>query len=140
MRDVVATPEKDQRTAFLDGLASGLSVTGAAAACGLHRSLPYRWRDADPEFRAAWALAEKAGTDLLEDEAWRRAFRGTEKPVYQGGVMVGTITEYSDTLTIFLLKGRRPEKYRENIKADVTVTRTFEDMVNASLPAIEADK
>jgi hypothetical protein len=53
----------------------------------------------------------EAGVDRLEDEAHRRAARGVEKPVYQGGVMVGTITEYSDTLMTVMLKGKRPSRY-----------------------------
>lgn len=51
--------------------------------------------------------------DRLEREAMRRAHEGVRKPVYQGGKRVGFIQEYCDTLLIFLLKGLRPEKYRE---------------------------
>ena len=36
------------------------------------------------------------------------------QPVYH------TMKEYSDTLAIFLLKAHNPEKYRENVKIDVT--------------------
>jgi hypothetical protein len=36
---------------------------------------------------------------------------GVEKPVYQGGVMVGTVTEYSDTLLGLMLRGKRPKVY-----------------------------
>ncbi|MBX6773030.1 MAG: hypothetical protein IRY83_14975 [Chloroflexi bacterium] len=51
--------------------------------------------------------------DALEAEAWRRAVDGVERPVYQNGQRVGAVREYSDTLLIFLLKGGRPQKYRE---------------------------
>jgi hypothetical protein len=54
--------------------------------------------------------------DQLEQEARRRAHDGVRKPVYQGGKRVGYIQEYSDTLLIFLLKGLRPEKYRERFE------------------------
>lgn len=59
---------------------------------------------------------------MLEREAFRRAHTGTLKPIYQGGEKVGSVREYSDTLMIFLLKGARPQKYRENHKVEVSGT------------------
>ncbi len=53
-------------------------------------------------------------------EAVRRAVEGTEKPVYQQGRLVGHVQEYSDTLLIFLLKGRRPEKYGEKLRQEIS--------------------
>jgi hypothetical protein len=119
----------DPRTKFLDGLASGLSVAGAAREAGVHRATPYGWREADPEFAQAWDVAREAGTDLLEDEAWRRAYDGTERPVYQQGGLVGKTREHSDLLLIFLLKGRRPEKYRDNSKVELTGNVTLTALV-----------
>ena len=40
----------------------------------------------------------------------------------------GTVREYSDTLLIFLLKGMKPEKYRERYQVDHNV-KTWDDMV-----------
>ena len=60
------------------------------------------------------------GADTLEDEAVRRAKDGVEKPVYQGGKLVGHVQEYSDTLLIFLLKGARPEKYRDRVQQELS--------------------
>src|SRR5574337_1699712 len=73
-----------------------------------------------PDFSAAWDAALELGTDSLEDEAVRRAHEGTLKPVYQGGKKVGTIREYSDTLLIFMLKARRPERFKERLAAEHT--------------------
>jgi hypothetical protein len=58
-----------------------------------------------------WAQAYETGVDRLEDAAIRRARDGVEKPVYQGGVLVGTTTEYSDTLMGLVLRGKRPKSY-----------------------------
>lgn len=64
----------------------------------------------------------------MEREAYRRAVDGVEKGVYYKGDRIATEHEYSDTLLIFMLKARAPEKYRENLKvdhsgsADVTIT------------------
>jgi len=80
---------------FLAVLAAGHSVMTAAEAAGVARQTVYRWRQEDEAFARAWDEAIEAGTDRLEDEALRRAFAG------------------SDTLLIFLLKARRPAKYRD---------------------------
>jgi hypothetical protein len=57
----------------------------------------------------------------FEDEVYRRAFNGIDKPlVYQGQISKDeycetvTVKEYSDLLAIFALKGLFPEKYRDN--------------------------
>lgn len=107
------TPEKEQ--ILLDMLATGKSVYKAASAAGIARSTAYEWRDTDPEFKARWEEALEAGIDAMEDEAHRRAVEGVTKPVYYQGVVCGEVQEYSDTLLIFQLKARRPEKYRENV-------------------------
>lgn len=80
----------------------------------------YRWRAADASFAAAWDAALKIGITALEDEAHRRAFEGTDKPIVHLGKVTGHMKEYSDTLAIFLLKAHAPEKYRERAQVDVT--------------------
>ena len=108
------------REAFLEALAGGYSVTHAAAVASIPRRTVYDWRDADLDFRSRWDEAVEAGTDIMEDEARRRAIEGYEKPIYNNGKLVGTVREYSDTLTVLLLKSRRPSKYRENVKTEIS--------------------
>lgn len=104
----------DQRKAdFLYALSELAAITGACEASDVPRVTVYNWRERDPDFAKAWDEALEKGIDALEDEMMRRAKQGVEKPVYQGGLKVGTVREYSDTLAIFLAKGRRPERYRE---------------------------
>lgn len=64
--------------------------------------------------------AIEQGSDILEAEAWRRAVEGVEEPVYQGGKEVGRIQRYSDTLMVLLLKGHKPQKFRERISSEVS--------------------
>lgn len=109
------TPEK-RKELFLARLRKEPNITVAARAAGWARGYVYELRDDDPEFAAAWQEALDESVDLAESEVHRRAFKGSLKPVYQGGVRVGSIREYSDTLAIFLLKAHRPEKYRENLR------------------------
>lgn len=107
---------------FLKSMAQGWSVSKSAWTAGIHSMTAYRWK-ADSlasirddgtykdDFCVRWAAAYEDGVDVLEDAAHRRAVHGVEKPVYQGGVMVGTITEYSDTLLNLALRGKKPERY-----------------------------
>tara|TARA_R110000764_G_scaffold147568_1_gene235491 strand:- start:1487 stop:2026 length:540 start_codon:yes stop_codon:yes gene_type:complete len=102
------------KNGFLKALEEGASVSRACRDLGVSRSAIYLWRRTDQKFTDEWLAAEDAGTDRMEDELWRRAVEGVEKPTgfYQGepGAFV---REYSDTLLIFGLKGRRPEKYAD---------------------------
>lgn len=91
----------------------GGNVFRAAKLVKLSRTALYNYRKEDPEFAEAWDNALEDGFDDLEAEARRRALEGYDEPVYHGGEQVGFVRRYSDTLLIFLLKGARPEKYRE---------------------------
>ena len=112
------TPEKDE--AFVEALRLGASIAKAARAAGYSRASIYEWRQADEAFRAAWEEALEEGTDRLEDEAFRRAHDGVPKPVFYKGDRIATVQEYSDTLTIFLLKARRPGKFKERTTTEHT--------------------
>lgn len=118
------------REKFLHTLSRGLSVTAACEAAKLARSTVYAWRDTEPEFAAAWEAALESGTDLLEDEARRRAYAGTDRPVFYEGQQCGAIREYSDTLMALLLKARRPLVYRERIDHQHGGHVTLEQLVS----------
>ena len=105
-----------QKAHFLKVLGTGLSVSDAARQTGWARSSVYHYRQTDEEFGVAWDEAIETGTDILEDEARRRAVEGCEENVYYQGKIIDTKRNYSDTLLIFLLKARRPEKYRERFE------------------------
>lgn len=136
---------KEKRAKFLRILVdSGGHVTKAARAVALARGYMYQVRERDPQFAADWDAAIEEGTENLEREAYRRAFKGTRKPVFQGGELVGHIQEYSDTLTIFLLKGRRPTVYRDqavvehNLTGALTIDATMAGLSTDALEQIEA--
>lgn len=120
-------------------MASGGNVSRACQAVDIDRTTPYTWRDEDEEFASAWEKAKQWGAEALEDEARRRAYEGTDKPVFYLGGQVGTIREYSDTLAIFLLKGAMPEKYRDNTKIEHSGSLTLEKALAQSFEVKEAD-
>jgi len=65
--------------------------------------LHYQWLKKDPAYAAAYQQAREIAGDRLEEEAFRRAL------------------SISDTMLIFLLKGYKPERYRERIDTTGTV-------------------
>lgn len=91
------------RATFIKVLAEHCNVSEAARAAGIGRRTAYDWREADPEFAAAWDEAEQTAADALEAEAWTRATTGK-----------------SDRMLEILLKGHRPEKFVDRIKAEHT--------------------
>ena len=53
-----------------------------------------------------------------------------EKPVFYHGEICGSVREYSDTAAIFLLKGRRPEVYRDRTETSVTVKNLDQEITD----------
>lgn len=117
------------REKFLLVLAECCNVSEAARAAGIGRSTAYEWREADADFAAAWDAAEQEAADRLEREAWRRAVEGVDKPIVYQGEVTDTYKEYSDRMLEILLKGHRPERFVDRIKAEhsgsVPVTFNF---------------
>lgn len=109
-----------QRAAFCDALREGKTVSQAAASIGVGRATVYDWRKADDDFAAAWDDAYETGTDLIEQEAIRRAVEGVDEPVFYKGEVCGHVRKFSDTLLMQQLNARRPEKYRQNHKVEHT--------------------
>lgn len=103
------TPE--QRDRFLQHLEETGHVAHSAEKAGLSRRSLYRVRLRNKTFAAQWKAAEEMGLDALQDEIMRRAKDGTTRSVYYQGLPVGSVTEYSNDLAMFILKSKRPETY-----------------------------
>ncbi len=102
---------------FLAVFAECGCVSRAVEAAGVGRQTHYDWIDADEGYRARFEDAKEVAVDALEFEARRRAVDGVQEPVgWYKGVAGGTVTRYSDTLLIFLLKGWRPGRYRDRVE------------------------
>ena len=92
-----------KKAAVLAAFKKCASVTRACEIADIARATFYGWLKDDPEFKAAYEAAREEAVEVLEEEAIRRATIGG-----------------SDTLLIFLLKGMRPDKYRENRAVQVS--------------------
>lgn len=112
-------PLQLKKAAFLAAYRLCGNVTHAAEASEVGRDRHYAWLKSDAAYAKEAEAATAEATERLEAEARRRATQGVKKLVlYQGKpVMVdGEYLyehQYSDVLLIFLLKGAKPEKYRE---------------------------
>lgn len=100
---------------FLETLRQTCIVSEAAKIAGIGRRTVYQWREADPEFAAAWDEAEQEAADKLEREAWRRGVEGVDKPVTYQGKITATYKEYSDRMLELLLKAHRPDKFKDRV-------------------------
>ncbi len=113
---------------FLEILREGGTPGYAAKRINVSLRLIYHHRSRSDEFRENWDLAVEQGTDLLENEAVRRAYEGWEEDVYQQGARVGSIRKFSDNLLMFLLRARRPARFREQTSVEDYVRRMARKM------------
>ena len=125
-----------KKRAFLAAVANTANVLRAAEIAGMDRDNHYLWLKKDPAYAAAFEIAWQRGTDALEAEAVRRAYEGVTKPIFHAGKRAidvvqnpdgslkrdesgkpigipAAVREYSDTLLIFLLKGRNPAVFSD---------------------------
>jgi hypothetical protein len=95
---VNAPPDKirhPKKAAMLAAIAKSGNVSASARAADIDRSTHYDWMHTDLEYAVKVGQAMEEAVDVLEAVARMRAIVG------------------SDVLLIFLLKGHRPERYRE---------------------------
>lgn len=120
------------RSRFLEAFAQSGILEEAARVAGVARQSHYVWLK-DPDYQRRFAEATERAAERLEAELHRRLYEGTEETVvYQGEICyqrdeAGNLTNKplvvrrkSDILLMFALKGAKPEKYRDNVKADIT--------------------
>lgn len=95
---------EQKKEAFLAALEQCYTVWGACKAAGIgSRRTPYDWRENDEKFAKAWDDAIESAVDRLEQSMYEKALKGTD-----------TIA------TIFMLKGGRPEKYKDRVANEHT--------------------
>lgn len=105
-------PKKNEMiVAFVD---NGGRIARAAKTVHISRATHYKWLREDPVYAEIFNEAKEYAADMLEGEAIRRAFEGVEEPVFYQGKRVDTVRKFSDLLLIFMLKGLRPHKFRDN--------------------------
>lgn len=128
------------KAAFIGALAVTGIVSRVCTNLKISPAMIYAARNTDEDFAKAWDQAIQQSFVVLEDEARRRAFEGTLRPVYQQGMKVGEVREFSDTLAQTFLRAGKPEAYSERTRTQlehgggVSVSHVF-----AQLSAEELD-
>lgn len=67
-----------RKSLVIDLLSQGHTLAQVREALGINRVTVYRWRQGDKVFAQAYSNAMEAGTDLIEQEARRRAVEGCD--------------------------------------------------------------
>lgn len=91
------------------------TVKAACKAARVSKSRVYEVRKTDADFAAAWKEAEERVTELIEETAVEKAIAGD-----------GRMVE-------FMLKARRPKKYRELARGEEQATEAIEQAVDEAL-------
>lgn len=132
-----------KKKAFVESFRQVGNVTVAAEAAGISRATYYYWLERDDAFAQAVRQAEIEAVERLEAEARRRAVEGVsrEEGIFYKGFQIATkvVTEYSDTLLIFLLKGAKPEKYKDRQELSGKVNIEVEKEMEAALDRLRAE-
>lgn len=115
------------RKLYLHTLGHCANITIAAQIAGV-TTAAVRLARADREFDAAEKEAMTKGVDLIEASAFKSAVYGDMEPIYHQGILCGHVLKYSDAMRALLLKGRRPEVYRDKIEATGTIEHTHMTM------------
>lgn len=100
-----ATHATEKKNEFLEVLRTNGIVQHACEIAKIHKATVYRWRESDPEFRAAWDLALDDAVDKVEHSLYDQA-----------------VSRKNVVATIFYLKGNRA-KYRDRLSVDVNAVQ-----------------
>lgn len=133
-----ARPERWNREHWLDLFEWTGMVTGACEMLGISRQTAYTERQRNEDFALAWADVEERSTERMEAEAYRRAVVGVTTPMVSAGKHVTDVQNYSDRLLEFMLKARRPDKYRDRV--DVNHAGSIEKRVKVDLAKLSDDE
>ena len=119
-----------QQAVFLAQYREHGNLTLASEAARVARSRHYQWLE-DEDYRRLFDEAAEAATDRLLAEARRRALQGVAEPVLYQGMLCYEQTangkrgkqivlqRYSDNLLMFLIKGAKPEQFRDTWKGEI---------------------
>jgi hypothetical protein len=100
--------------AFLAAYRGTCNITESAVAAGINPRQHYRWLAKYPKYAEAFRRAQVVAADHLESIAVERAANGWEEPVFYQGAECGAVRRFDSGLLQFLLRGARPEKYKNS--------------------------
>lgn len=103
---------EEWETAYLEALTNEYGIhTRACRAAGVHPDAVERRTRDSPRFAQLRRSADEMVASMWDYEAARRALEPFERPVFQGGKLVGVIREYDNKFLQWYLERKYPEKY-----------------------------
>ena len=99
------------KQAFLDAIQQHGHIVAACESAGVSRHAAWLWRK-DPEFKAEFEVAMSIAVENIESSVFQRAME-------------------SDTLAMFVLRGRKPEVYRDKLAVDQSLTLANNGVIDA---------
>jgi phosphatidylserine/phosphatidylglycerophosphate/cardiolipin synthase-like enzyme len=111
--------KEERQRKFIAALAASGVVTDAARAAGATAEAFYhlRNRPGAEEFRAAWDAAVDRGIARVESAAIGRAINGVDRMVVSAGQLMGYDRSFNESLVMFILRSRRPDRYGQDWRA-----------------------
>lgn len=134
--EAVAVKKLDKQEVFVRAYARVGTIVAAAEITGIDPYLYWNVWAKDPAFVKRVEEQRASFVDVLENFAVERATVGTEEPIYQNGVLVGTVMKKSDALMALLLRGNAHKKYANVVEA---VNKNENTNVNVEVP-VQLDK
>lgn len=118
-RSLFSDVKNPKQVKFLCAFVHAKSLSEAQRLSRVHRHSHYLWLESDAEYAKYFRRAVRVIADLVEEEAYRRAFVGADVPIYYHGRVIGYYKVYSDKLAMFMLKCLRPEVYGDKREMDL---------------------
>lgn len=110
--------DADRKARFLFNLKLTGQLQRSAQEAGISpRTVRQHLKD-DPDFKEAYDEAYEDFKEGIETEIMRRAIMGWEEPVYQQGVLAGTVRKYDSRLLELLAKRHIPAYKEKQLPTD----------------------
>jgi hypothetical protein len=100
--------------AFLAAYRKSCNLSDAARAAKIDPRSHYRWLKKYPKYAESFERAKVIASDYLESVAVKRATVGWNEPIFYKGMRCGTVRRFDGGLAQFLLRGAKPEKYKQH--------------------------
>ncbi len=114
-------------------------VSKALKRAGVKKERFYLRLKQDRIFAALWEETQEHFKDTLRQEAIRRAIEPNIRPVYQGGIEVGTIAEWDNRHLEWVLERVLPEEFHLPTRVELTAGKDsdFVFRMGEAEPALE---
>lgn len=109
--------DADRKAWFLRNFKLCGQLQRSAQECGISPTTVRKHIRDDPDFKDAYDEAYGDFKEAIESEIMRRAIMGWEEPVYQQGILAGTVRKYDSRLLELLAKRHIPQ-YKEKHQVD----------------------